>query len=105
MWLMSVLPSKAKGKRYTATFCKCTKRDECAGSNHTVVQFGQDTAQTYTDGATEEKKKSYLARHSKSPGEDWSKPKTAGSLSRWILWGASRSIKENIKAFKKKFGL
>tara|TARA_R110002126_G_scaffold63101_1_gene161956 strand:- start:1410 stop:1730 length:321 start_codon:yes stop_codon:yes gene_type:complete len=104
-YLMSIRPSTAKGKRYTATFCLCHKRDECKGGNHSTTHFGQDTATTYIDGASEEKKKSYLARHSKSPGQDWSKPMTAGSLAMNILWGASRSIKENIKAFKKKFRL
>lgn len=105
MWLMSVKPSTAKGKRYTAVYCKCSKRDECKGTNHMTVQFGQDTATTYIDGASEEKKKSYLARHSKSPGQDWSKPTTAGSLARYLLWGATRSLRENIKSFKKKFNL
>jgi hypothetical protein len=30
---------------------------------------------------------------------------TAGSLSKWILWGASTSIRENIRDFKKRFNL
>jgi hypothetical protein len=105
MWLLSVKPSSRKDKRYTATFCLCEKKNACRGENHKQTSFGDPTATTYTDGATAEKKKAYLARHSKSPGQDWSSPTTAGSLSRYLLWGASRSLRENIKAFKKKFDL
>ncbi len=105
MWLLSVKPSTAKNKRYTATFCKCKVKNECKGGNHDTTHFGDPNATTYVDGASEEKKKSYLARHSKSPGEDWSKPTTAGSLARYLLWGANRSLRENIKSFKNKFRL
>ncbi len=105
MWLLSVKPSTAKDKRYTATYCMCSKKDQCKGGNHKIVQFGQDTATTYVDGAPEAKKKSYLARHSKSPGQNWNDPMTAGSLARNLLWGASRSLRENIKSFKAKFNL
>lgn len=105
MWLLSVKPSTAKGKRYTATFCLCKEKNACKGENHKQTSFGDPTATTYVDSASEEKKKSYLARHSKSPGEDWSKPTTAGSLARYLLWGPTKSLRENIKAFKKKFNL
>jgi hypothetical protein len=104
-WLLSVKPSTAKGKRYTATFCKCKEKNACEGTNHTTTHFGDPTATTYVDSASAEKKKAYLARHSKSPGQDWSKPTTAGSLSRYLLWGPHKSLRENIKVFKKKFNL
>ena len=105
MWLISIKPSTAKDKRYTAKFCKCKVKNECKGSAHKTVHFGQDTATTYVDGASEAKKKSYIARHSKSPGEDWSDATSAGSLAKNLLWGASRSLRENIKSFKAKFKL
>jgi hypothetical protein len=105
VFLMSVKPSTAKDKRYTAVYCLCSKKDQCRGANHKIIHFGQDTATTYVDGATESKKKSYIARHSKSPGQDWSNPMTSGSLAKNLLWGASRSLRENIKSFKKKFNL
>jgi len=104
-WLLSIKPSTAKDKRYTAKFCPCKVKNDCKGASHKTVHFGQDTATTYVDGAPEAKKKSYLARHSKSPGETWSDPMTAGSLARNLLWGASRSLRENIKSFKNKFKL
>lgn len=104
MWLLSVKPSTRENKRYMATFCLCKKKNDCGGCNHKTTHFGQPEATTYADGASEEKKKSYLARHSKSPGEDWNDPTSAGSLSRWLLW-SKRSLREAIKEFKKKFKL
>ena len=54
---------------------------------------------TFADGSPEEKKKAYLARHSKM-GEDWTKSglKTSGFLSRWVLWSdrTNSKIKNNI---------
>ncbi len=106
MWLLSVKPSTVKDKRYTAVFCKCKVKNECKGTFQKTVHFGQDTATTYVDGAPESKKSSYLARHgAPKAGQDWSKPDTAGSLAKHLLWGASRSLRQNIKSFKNKFKL
>ena len=105
MWLLSVKPSSRKDKRYTATFCLCEKKNQCKGENHKQTSFGDPTATTYADGASEEKRQAYLARHSKLKGSDFNKPTTAASLARYLLWGEYRSLRENIKAFKKKFSL
>lgn len=51
-----------------------------------TINFGLDTGNTYYDGADDQKRKAYIARHSKSPGENWSDPLTAGYWSRWFLW-------------------
>jgi hypothetical protein len=105
MWLYDVKKSPRKDKRMVATFCLCSdKKGSCGGTNFKKVHFGQPGATTYIDGASDEKRNAYLARHSKSPGEDWEKPDTAGALSRWLLWEA-RSLKEAEKRFKKKFKL
>jgi len=32
------------------------------------------------------KRRAYIARRSKSPGEDWSDIRSAGALSRYVLW-------------------
>lgn len=105
MFLLSVKPSEAKNKRYAAKFCMCDKKMACKGSNTKTVNFGQPGATTYVDGASEQKKDSYQARHSKSPGENTNDPVTAGSLSWHLLWGSTRSLRENIKKFKSKFKL
>ena len=102
---MNIISSKAKNKKYTAVFCKCEKKNACRGSNHKKINFGQDTSTTYVEGANEQKKKAYIARHSKSPGENWSDPTTSGSLAYHLLWGATKSLQKNIALFKKKFNL
>lgn len=105
MWLLSIKPAERKDKRYTATFCLCEKKNECKGENHKQTSFGDPTATTYVDSASAEKKKAYIARHSKLKGSDFNKPTTAASLAFHLLWGPYRSLRENIKSFKKKFSL
>tara|TARA_R100000149_G_C5875809_1_gene139615 strand:- start:301 stop:636 length:336 start_codon:yes stop_codon:yes gene_type:complete len=70
------------------------------GKKIKTINFGMKGSKgTFADGATEEKKKAYLARHSKM-GEDWTKSgiKTAGFYSRWVLWSdrTNAKIKKNI---------
>ena len=69
-----------------------------------VVKFGALGYDDFiTSGGDTRKKKSYLARH--RANEDWTDPKTPGALSRYILWGPTTSIVENIKRFKRKFNM
>ena len=56
----------------------------------------------YTITKDKEQRKRYLDRHRKR--ENWNDYMSAGSLSRWILWGDS-SLATNIKAYKKKYKL
>jgi len=98
---MRLSPYKGKAnKRFTATF-----------KDGTTTHFGQmrnpTTKQrtvTFIDGGSEEKKAAYLARHSKSKGEDWNDYKSAGALSRHLLW-KSKSLTTNLKEYKKRFNL
>ena len=48
-----------------------------------------------------QKRLNYLKRH--KVNEDWENPLTAGSLSRFILWGSSRNIDDNIKKYVRRF--
>jgi hypothetical protein len=89
---MFITQSSRKDKRYLATF-----------HNGTKVHFGLKGAETYIDRQDKAKREAYLARHAKN--EDWSNPYTAGALSRWILWGDSGNINNNIKYFKQRFAL
>lgn len=89
---MKIIPSTRADKRLMAQF-----------KDGSVVHFGQPGASTYVDRASASAKRSYLARH--KPRGDWTNPKTAGSLSRWILWGDSRSLTTNIREFKHRFNL
>ena len=73
------------------------------------THFGQAGANDYliyskqSKTIADERKKAYLARHEKR--ETWSDPTTAGSLSRYLLWGSSSSLKQNIIDFKNRFNL
>ena len=67
------------------------------------VSFGAKGYQDYTQHGDKLRRANYLSRH--KTGESWSNPKTAGALSRWILWGDSTSLDANVKAFKRRFSL
>jgi hypothetical protein len=91
---MDLFPSTTSRKRFTAVYADGRK-----------VSFGQPGATTYADGASEEKRASYLARHNPAvTREDWDNPYTAGALSRWILW-EKPSIGEGLRAYRLRFGL
>ena len=62
------------------------------------ISFGSKGSMTFAEGATEQTKKLYLARHSKD-NENW-RIHSAGALARWVLWSA-RSIAEGIKNYNK----
>ena len=89
---MYIKPSNRKDKRYDAVFHDGTK-----------VSFGAKEAKTYVDSASDKTKAAWIARH--KVRENWNDPKTAGSLAKHILWGKSKSVRENLKTFKKKFNI
>jgi len=70
---------------------------------HEVIHFGQRGASDYTIHHDKTRRAFYIARHRKN--ENWLNPRSAGALSRWILWGDSDNIEDNIRAFKKRFRL
>ena len=87
---MLIQKSTRAGKRYMATF-----------NSGKVVHFGQAGGQTYIDHGDKAKREAYLARHKKR--ENWDDPFSAGSISRWLLWGDSTSLDANHQAFMKKY--
>lgn len=87
-------------KKYKAIFCECKGKSVCKPDQRKVIQFGSKESQTFTEGASQQKKDSYIARHSKG-NENWDAI-NAGSLSRYILW-SSKSLKQGIANFKAKF--
>jgi hypothetical protein len=65
------------------------------------IPFGAFGYEDYTTHHDPYRKKLYLQRHRKR--EDWANPRTAGSLSRWILWNKpslSESIADYIHRFR-----
>ena len=77
-----------------------TKMNKYDGSS---THFGLKGSSTYLDNKDDAKRSAYLKRH--KANEQWNNPKTAGSLSKHILWGETTSLQANIKSFKKKFNL
>ncbi len=95
MKLLTVQPSSKPDKKMMAMF-------EVNGRTRTI-HFGQKKADDYTITKDKDQRDRYIMRHKSR--EDWTKPDSAGALSRWILWGNSTSIHTNIAEFKKKFNL
>ena len=91
--MVEIMPSTRTGYKLMAVFSNPKQ----------TIHFGQAGASDYTQHGDKARRERYLARH--RVREDWSNPRTAGALSRWILWGSSTSLRENIREFKRRFKL
>lgn len=60
------------------------------------VRFGDSTMQDFTQHHDPARRARYIQRH--RAREHWSNPQTAGFWSRWLLWGASTSLRQNARA-------
>ncbi len=92
---MIVKKSNKSGKDNMAIFT-----NEKSGRTKTV-HFGDASLAHYTSGATKEQRTRYRARHKKDLQTN--DPTRAGYLSYYILWGESKSLRENVKSYKKRF--
>tara|TARA_Y100001938_G_C8062802_1_gene418349 strand:- start:850 stop:1137 length:288 start_codon:yes stop_codon:yes gene_type:complete len=72
------------------------------GKKVKTTHFGSRGMDDFTKTKDEAQKKRYLDRHRKR--ENWSAPKTAGALSRWILWNKPTRA-ASIADFKRRFNL
>ena len=95
--LKAIRPSHLAEKKFDAVFVKPDGRE-------TVTPFGQKGYSDFTKHKDVTRRGRYLRRH-KGMGERWDKPTTAGSLSRWILWGPTTSLRKNTAFFKSRFNL
>lgn len=86
---MRLVDSPIKNKKWRAIFKDGTHTD-----------FGALGYQDYTEHNDEKRKNSYLKRH--APRENWNDPKSAGALSRWILWNET-TIEKSLRDYKKRF--
>ena len=93
---LKIVKSHLAAKKYDAIF---TYDD---GKTKTI-SFGAAQFSDFLQHKNLQRRDRYIARHSKN--EHFNEPMTAGSLSRWILWGPSTSLRENIKSFKNRFNL
>lgn len=75
-------------------------------SDGSHTDFGSRGSTDYTLGASEATRKGYRARHiAQNRARIMGDPKSAAALSYWILWGGSRSVKANERAFRKRFSV
>lgn len=103
MKLEKVVKSDRKDKKFTAIFCMCKGESKCCDSKKKKVHFGSAGMDDYTITKDKEQRDRYRARHKKDL--DTKDPTRAGYLSRYLLWGDSTSLQQNIKDYKKKFNL
>ena len=93
---MIIKKSTKPGKDYMAIFTRDNGRTK-------TTHFGDSNLAHYTSSATMEQRTRYRNRHRKDLKTN--DPTRAGYLSYYILWGNSKSIRENIKNYKKRFNL
>ena len=103
MKLEKVIPSTAKGKKWTGIFCMCKGESKCCDNDKKKVHFGQENADDYTITKDKEQRDRYRKRHQKDLKTN--DPVRPGYLSYYLLWGDSTSLQQNIKDYKKKFNL
>ena len=89
--LIKIVKSPIKTKKYTAYF-----------SDGTHTNFGAAGMSDFTLHKNPLRKKRYINRHKSR--ENWDKPKTAGALSRWVLWNKP-SFRASVSDYKKRFKL
>jgi hypothetical protein len=95
-----VSKSDKKDKRFKAVF---TYDDGKKKTRH----FGLKNFKkgTYIDHKDKEIRKNYRARHEPPEKKFYNDPTRPATLSRFILWGETDSLKKNIELYKKKFNL
>jgi hypothetical protein len=91
MKLVSITKATDGKHKYTALFTDPKK----------TTHFGAVGYDDFIKTKDVEKRAAYIARH--KARENWNDPTSAGALSRYLLWGQSSSLKQNIIDFKKKF--
>ena len=77
-----------------------------AAGRSKTIHFGDANLKDYTLHnalVREEHKRRYLARHKAT--ENWNDPESAGFWSRWLLWGDTPSVRENLRRTIRRFGL
>ena len=95
MKLVSVKPATDGVHKYDATF------DNDGRTKHT--KFGAKGMDDYTKTHDKEQRARYIKRHQKDMGTG--DPTRAGYLSRYLLWGESTSMMDNLRRFKNRFNL
>lgn len=86
---MRIEESNRKAKRFVAIF-----------DDGQRVHFGSKGSSTFIDHGDKQKREAYIARHRHPKlNEDWNDLRSPGALSRWLLWGDSIDLEENIEEY------
>jgi len=93
---MVIKKSDKPGKKYVAIFTRDNGRTK-------RTNFGSAGMKDYTLTGDKERRRLYRNRHRKDLTTN--DPTRAGYLSYYILWGESKSIRQNIKSYKNRFNL
>lgn len=94
MTKLEIYESERKNKKLKAIFY-------FPDGKRKIIHFGAKGYEDFTIHHSKKKKEMYIMRHKNN--ENWSNPFTAGTLSRYILWGETETIEENLELFKKMF--
>jgi hypothetical protein len=94
MKLVSITKSPKADKKLMATF------EDNGRTTHR--HFGQKGASDFTQNKDPARKALYIARH--EARENWNDAKSAGALSKWVLWNKT-SLTASIADYKRHFGL
>jgi hypothetical protein len=65
--------------------------------------FGSDVGKTYIDHGDLKKKEAWISRH--RVNVNWNNQHSGIYFSRYLLWGDSKSLKNNIKLLEKKLNV
>ena len=93
--LIKIVRSPIKIKKFRAFYNDGTHTDFGATGYQNYGGIGKER---HLD---EDRKKRYIERHKK---EDWTDPKKAGTLSRYVLWN-KKTFRESVADYKKRFKL
>ena len=95
MKLVSVSRERKGKKEFKAIF-------ETDGKTK-IVRFGTASNYVLNPNKTTADRAAYHARHSKVAGANYNRADTPASLSRYLLWGNSRSLSRNLTAYRKRY--
>jgi hypothetical protein len=95
MKLESVHPAHDGVHKYVATFDNDGRKKR--------TKFGAKGMDDYTKTHDKEQRARYIKRHQKDMATG--DPTRAGYLSRYLLWGESTSMMDNLRRYKNRFNL
>jgi hypothetical protein len=94
MKLKSVVPADDGVHKYAANF---------ENGRSKTTKFGAAGMDDYTKTKDKEQRARYIKRHQKDLQTN--DPTKAGYLSRYLLWGESTSMMENLRRYRNRFNL